>query len=84
LVWGGRPAGVCHRSHTTPLSRSPRRFIAPPSTPPGVGRAPPPPPRQGKIAPLVHQVFPLAEAREAMATMERREHFGKIVLKPAA
>jgi NADPH:quinone reductase-like Zn-dependent oxidoreductase len=29
-------------------------------------------------------VFPLAEAREAMATMERREHFGKIVLKPAA
>jgi NADPH:quinone reductase-like Zn-dependent oxidoreductase len=40
--------------------------------------------RQGKIAPLVHQVFPLAEAREAMATMERREHFGKIVLKPAA
>ena len=38
--------------------------------------------RQGRIVPLVHKTFPLAEAREAMATMERREHFGKIVLKP--
>jgi NADPH:quinone reductase-like Zn-dependent oxidoreductase len=36
--------------------------------------------RQGKIKPLVHATFPLADAREAMATMERREHFGKIVL----
>ena len=36
----------------------------------------------GAIKPLVHQVFPLEEAREAMAMMERREHFGKIVLKP--
>jgi NADPH:quinone reductase-like Zn-dependent oxidoreductase len=40
--------------------------------------------RQGKITPLVYKVFPLSEAREAMATMERREHFGKIVLKPDA
>ena len=38
--------------------------------------------RHGKITPLVHATFPLAEAGEAMATMERREHFGKIVLKP--
>lgn len=38
--------------------------------------------RKGKITPLVYKVFPLEEAREAMATMERREHFGKIVLKP--
>ena len=38
--------------------------------------------RQGKITPLVYKTFPLEEAREAMATMERREHFGKIVLKP--
>jgi len=38
--------------------------------------------RRGAITPLVHRVFPLAEAREAMAMMERREHFGKIVLKP--
>jgi D-arabinose 1-dehydrogenase-like Zn-dependent alcohol dehydrogenase len=38
--------------------------------------------RQGKITPLVYKTFPLADAREAMATMERREHFGKIVLKP--
>jgi NADPH:quinone reductase-like Zn-dependent oxidoreductase len=37
---------------------------------------------RGKITPLVYQTFPLAEAREAMATMERREHFGKLVLKP--
>jgi NADPH:quinone reductase-like Zn-dependent oxidoreductase len=37
---------------------------------------------RGAITPLVHKVFPLAEAREAMATMERREHFGKIVLTP--
>jgi NADPH:quinone reductase-like Zn-dependent oxidoreductase len=37
---------------------------------------------RGAITPLVHRVFPLAEAREAMATMERREHFGKIVLRP--
>jgi NADPH:quinone reductase-like Zn-dependent oxidoreductase len=36
--------------------------------------------RQGRILPLVYKTFPLAEAREAMATMERREHFGKIVL----
>jgi NADPH:quinone reductase-like Zn-dependent oxidoreductase len=35
-----------------------------------------------KITPLVHSTFPLAEAREAMALMERREHFGKILLIP--
>jgi len=38
--------------------------------------------RRGQIVPLVYKVFPLDEAREAMQTMERREHFGKIVLKP--
>jgi NADPH:quinone reductase-like Zn-dependent oxidoreductase len=37
---------------------------------------------RGKIVPLVWNSYPLAEAREAMAAMERREHFGKIVLKP--
>jgi NADPH:quinone reductase-like Zn-dependent oxidoreductase len=37
---------------------------------------------QGKITPLVHKTFPLAEAGQAMAMMERREHFGKILLKP--
>jgi D-arabinose 1-dehydrogenase-like Zn-dependent alcohol dehydrogenase len=36
--------------------------------------------RRGKIVPLVYRVFPLEDAAEAMATMERREHFGKIVL----
>ena len=38
--------------------------------------------KNGKLTPLVHATFPLADAREAMATMERREHFGKIVLEP--
>jgi NADPH:quinone reductase-like Zn-dependent oxidoreductase len=38
--------------------------------------------QSGAIKPLVHKVFPLEEAREAMAMMERREHFGKIILKP--
>lgn len=38
--------------------------------------------KDGKITPLVHARFPLADAREAMAMMERREHFGKIVLEP--
>jgi NADPH:quinone reductase-like Zn-dependent oxidoreductase len=37
---------------------------------------------RGRITPLVYRTFPLSEAREAMATMERREHFGKIVLRP--
>jgi NADPH:quinone reductase-like Zn-dependent oxidoreductase len=37
---------------------------------------------RGLITPLVHEVFPLERARDAMAMMERREHFGKIVLKP--
>ena len=38
--------------------------------------------RRGQIVPLVYETFPLTEAREAMAMMERREHFGKILLKP--
>ena len=37
---------------------------------------------RGLIQPLVYKTFPLDQAREAMETMERREHFGKIVLKP--
>jgi NADPH:quinone reductase-like Zn-dependent oxidoreductase len=32
------------------------------------------------IKPLVYKTFPLEQTREAMETMERREHFGKIVL----
>jgi NADPH:quinone reductase-like Zn-dependent oxidoreductase len=39
---------------------------------------------RGLITPLVYKVFQLDQAREAMETMERREHFGKIVLKPGA
>jgi NADPH:quinone reductase-like Zn-dependent oxidoreductase len=37
---------------------------------------------RGLIEPLVYKTYPLDEAREAMEIMERREHFGKIVLKP--
>ena len=37
---------------------------------------------RGKITPLVHATFPLDQARDAMEMMERREHFGKIVLTP--
>jgi NADPH:quinone reductase-like Zn-dependent oxidoreductase len=39
---------------------------------------------RGVVTPIVYKVFPLDRAREAMETMERREHFGKIVLKPGA
>ena len=39
---------------------------------------------RGIVTPLVYKVFPLEQAREAMETMERREHFGKIILKPEA
>jgi NADPH:quinone reductase-like Zn-dependent oxidoreductase len=37
---------------------------------------------RGLIQPLVHTTFPLEQAKEAMEMMERREHFGKIVLIP--
>jgi NADPH:quinone reductase-like Zn-dependent oxidoreductase len=29
----------------------------------------------------IHQIFPLAEATDALAMMGRNEHFGKIVLR---
>jgi NADPH:quinone reductase-like Zn-dependent oxidoreductase len=38
--------------------------------------------RQGKVEPVVYKTFPLGEAAEAMRTLERREHFGKILLLP--
>lgn len=38
--------------------------------------------RRGKIRPIIHRTFPLGEAAEAMRTLERREHFGKILLLP--
>jgi NADPH:quinone reductase-like Zn-dependent oxidoreductase len=38
--------------------------------------------RRGKIAPLVHETFPLEQAKEAMDLMESRDFFGKIVLTP--
>ena len=36
---------------------------------------------QGKIKPVVHKVFPLAQAAEAHALMESSTHVGKIVLQ---
>jgi len=35
---------------------------------------------QGRLRPVVHQVFPLAQAGRALGVMERSEHFGKLVL----
>lgn len=40
--------------------------------------------RRGQITPLVYKTFPLEQAQEAMETMERREHFGKVVLRISA
>jgi NADPH:quinone reductase-like Zn-dependent oxidoreductase len=37
---------------------------------------------QGLLRPVVDRVLPLAQAAEAHAIMQRREHFGKIVLVP--
>jgi NADPH:quinone reductase-like Zn-dependent oxidoreductase len=37
---------------------------------------------RGLITPLVHRTFALEDARDAMDAMERREHFGKLVLTP--
>ena len=37
---------------------------------------------QGKVRPLVHATFPLAEAAKAHALMESSAHIGKIVLLP--
>jgi NADPH:quinone reductase-like Zn-dependent oxidoreductase len=36
----------------------------------------------GRLHPVVHDVRPLADARSAHQTMERNEHFGKLVLTP--
>ena len=38
--------------------------------------------RRGQIVPLVHETFPLEQAKEAMDLMESRDFFGKIVLTP--
>jgi NADPH2:quinone reductase len=38
--------------------------------------------QQGAVDPVVGRSFPLAQADEALATIERREHVGKVVLQP--
>ena len=38
--------------------------------------------RQRRLKPVVDKVYPLAEAARAQERMEKREHFGKIVLRP--
>ncbi len=35
----------------------------------------------GRIAPLIHHVYPLEQAAEAHRAMEASEHFGKLVLR---
>jgi putative PIG3 family NAD(P)H quinone oxidoreductase len=35
----------------------------------------------GRIAPLIHRVYPLAQAAEAHRAMESSQHFGKLVLR---
>jgi NADPH:quinone reductase-like Zn-dependent oxidoreductase len=35
----------------------------------------------GRLRPPIHQVLPLADAREAHRMMQASEHFGKIVLR---
>ncbi len=37
---------------------------------------------QRRLKPVVDKVYPLAEAGKAQQRMEKREHFGKIVLRP--
>jgi NADPH2:quinone reductase len=37
---------------------------------------------EGRIKPVIHQAFPLAEAAEAHSLMESSAHIGKIVLVP--
>ncbi len=34
----------------------------------------------GRLRPVVHEIFPLADAARAQGVMERSEHFGKLVL----
>ena len=36
-----------------------------------------------RLKPVVHSVLPLGQARQAHETMERSQHFGKIVLQVA-
>jgi 2-desacetyl-2-hydroxyethyl bacteriochlorophyllide A dehydrogenase len=38
--------------------------------------------RRGQLEPIVWRTYPLAEAADALAALERREQFGKIVLRP--
>jgi len=38
--------------------------------------------KQRRLKPVVDKVYPLAEAAKAQERMEKREHFGKIVLRP--
>ena len=38
--------------------------------------------RQRRLKPVVDKVYPLADAAKAQERMEKREHFGKIVLRP--
>ena len=36
----------------------------------------------GELRPVIHAVFPLSRAREALAELEERRAFGKVVVVP--
>lgn len=38
--------------------------------------------RQRRLKPVVDKIYPLADAAKAQEGMEKREHFGKMVLRP--
>ena len=38
--------------------------------------------RGGRIRPIIHEVFSLAQTREAMRVLEEREVFGKVLVRP--
>jgi NADPH:quinone reductase-like Zn-dependent oxidoreductase len=37
--------------------------------------------REGRLRPVVSEVLPLAHAAEAQTVVEKRRHFGKVVLE---
>ena len=64
------PARRCGRARSPSRRRSPRRC----ARPRGRGSS------RGVVKPVIHQVFPAAEAAQAHALMESNQHIGKLVL----
>jgi NADPH:quinone reductase-like Zn-dependent oxidoreductase len=38
--------------------------------------------RKGELSPVIHKVFPLSRVREAVAELEERRAFGKVIVVP--